>query len=44
RGCPADRADIILAGAVVLLCLMRSLKINRVITSTRGLRYGLIES
>ena len=42
KGLEKDRADIILAGTAILLCLMDLLKINRLTVSTRGLRYGYL--
>jgi len=41
RGLPPERADIILAGAVILLLSLKRLKIKEVIISWAGIRYGL---
>ena len=41
EGLPPDRADIILAGAMIILCSMERLKKEAIHTSSHGLRYGL---
>jgi exopolyphosphatase/guanosine-5'-triphosphate,3'-diphosphate pyrophosphatase len=41
KGLPPDRADIILAGAMIILATMEQLQKESFIISTHGLRYGL---
>jgi exopolyphosphatase/guanosine-5'-triphosphate,3'-diphosphate pyrophosphatase len=41
RGLPTERADIILAGAMIILSTLERLKKNSIRISCRGLRYGL---
>src|SRR3989339_1446273 len=41
-GIHPDRADIITAGTLILLCIMKFLEINKCSVSTRGLRYGIL--
>jgi len=41
KGLPPDRADIILAGAMIILCSMERLKKDAIHISSHGLRYGL---
>ena len=41
-GLPKERADVILAGAAILLGAMDALGFNRLTVSCHGLRYGLI--
>jgi exopolyphosphatase / guanosine-5'-triphosphate,3'-diphosphate pyrophosphatase len=41
KGLAAERADIILAGAMIILCSMERLKKEALHISCRGLRYGL---
>jgi exopolyphosphatase/guanosine-5'-triphosphate,3'-diphosphate pyrophosphatase len=41
KGLSPDRADIILAGAMIILAMMERLKRNTLYISTHGLRYGL---
>ncbi len=41
KGLPSERADIILAGAMIILSSMERLKIDTIHISCRGLRYGL---
>jgi exopolyphosphatase/guanosine-5'-triphosphate,3'-diphosphate pyrophosphatase len=41
KGLPAERADIILAGAMIILTTMERLKKEALHISCRGLRYGL---
>ena len=36
------REDVILSGAIILLFLMQLLKIDKVLVSTKGIRYGVI--
>ena len=36
------REDLILAGALILLNIMRLLKLDNIKVSTRGIRYGVI--
>lgn len=36
------RADIILAGSIILSVILKTLKIDKVYTSTKGIRYGAI--
>lgn len=43
-GLPRERADVILAGAAILLGVMNILGFRRLIVSCRGLRYGLIHA
>lgn len=42
RGVEPDRADIIITGALILLCLMEIFKINELVVSDFGLLEGLI--
>ncbi len=42
RPVAADRADIIAAGALILCRAMDRLRVDEVIVSTRGIRYGLL--
>ncbi len=39
---PADRADIIVGGGMVLVCAMEALGTHEINVSTRNLRYGVI--
>ena len=41
-GLEPDRADVILAGAIVQSEVLTRLGTDTVVTSTRGLRYGLL--
>jgi exopolyphosphatase/guanosine-5'-triphosphate,3'-diphosphate pyrophosphatase len=41
KGLPPDRADIILAGAMIILVTMERLQKDDLYISTHGLRYGL---
>jgi exopolyphosphatase/guanosine-5'-triphosphate,3'-diphosphate pyrophosphatase len=41
KGLPPDRADIILAGAMIILCSMERMKKEAIHISSHGLRYGL---
>ena len=41
KGLPPDRADIILAGAMIILGTMERLQKETILISTHGLRYGL---
>jgi exopolyphosphatase/guanosine-5'-triphosphate,3'-diphosphate pyrophosphatase len=41
KGLPPDRADIILAGAMIILATMERLQKDTIHISTHGLRYGL---
>ena len=41
KGLPSDRADIILAGTMIILATMDKLKKESIHISSRGLRYGL---
>ena len=41
-GMPADRADIIVAGAAALAFAMETLGVHNVTVSTRNLRYGVV--
>jgi len=42
RGLKPERADVILAGAVILLETMRQFHFDKLIVSDRGLRFGLV--
>lgn len=42
KGLEPDRADIIITGSIILLCLMEIIKINELIVSDFGLLEGLI--
>ncbi len=41
-GLPRDRADVILAGASILLAAMEILRFERLLVSCHGLRYGIL--
>ncbi|NIO04483.1 MAG: hypothetical protein GTN74_07670 [Proteobacteria bacterium] len=41
-GLPRDRADVILAGAAILLATMNVLEFECLTVSCHGLRYGLL--
>jgi exopolyphosphatase/guanosine-5'-triphosphate,3'-diphosphate pyrophosphatase len=41
KGLPAERADIVLAGAMIILSSMERLKKETIHISCHGLRYGL---
>ncbi|MFQ5604296.1 MAG: Ppx/GppA family phosphatase [bacterium] len=41
-GLQPERADVILAGGMILLEIMRAFKMEQVIVSDRGLRYGVL--
>ncbi|MFC1525147.1 hypothetical protein ACFL5I_02035 [Planctomycetota bacterium] len=41
-GLAPGRADIILAGALILVVLMKSLGVTEIMVSTRGMRYGYL--
>lgn len=42
-GLPEKRADIIVAGSVILLALMESLELDSLVVSDRGLLFGLLD-
>lgn len=41
KGMPSKRADVLVAGSLILLAAMKSLNINQVTVSTRGVRFGV---
>jgi len=43
-GLEAKRADIILAGTIILAAFMKQFDIQEIITNTAGVRYGILYS
>ena len=41
KGMPSKRADVLVAGSLILLAAMKSLNVNQVTVSTRGVRFGV---
>ncbi len=41
-GLPADRADVILSGAMIYLCVMKTFGFQHLDVSTRGLRFAVV--
>lgn len=41
KGMPSKRADVLVAGSLILLAAMKSLNVSQVTVSTRGVRFGV---